>query len=130
MGRRLDIKYEYDHESVKRIGHTAVDGLVSIRFDDREAWAVLEAKSGKLPPTLKEIKNHVTAVRTVTGKNPHYILGIPQNSKLLGPEDYNVYRRDEFTGRGGIIIIFDESAEDIESAAQSMFDNAMAAMRI
>ncbi|MBN2331447.1 MAG: hypothetical protein JXC85_06535 [Candidatus Aenigmarchaeota archaeon] len=125
IGRRLDIEYV----SKKRRCQTEIDGLLSIRFDDREAWAVLEAKSGVQRPTLREINKHVTAVRTATGKNPHYILGVPHDNLMMGQADYHRNARDAVISNGGIIVTFDESAEDFENKAKSMFDEAAGAVR-
>lgn len=120
MGRRLDIRYDLGGGT----GHTEVDGLVSIWLNDRESWAILEAKSGVQPPTIKEIQNQVKGVRTVTGHNPYHVLGVPKDNRILDPEDYNKDRRDEFVSKGGIVIAFNESAADFERKAQSMFDIA------
>ena len=125
IGRRLDIKYK----SGGRVSQTEIDGLVSIRFNGRNSWVVLEAKSGVKYPSIKEIQNQVRAVRTVTGNNPHYVLGVPKDNKLLEPEDYNKDKRDEFTSKGGIIITFDESVEEFESNARSMYENTMDVMK-
>lgn len=125
IGRRLSIKYE----SVGGNGQTEVDGLVSIRLNGQESCVILEAKSGGKSPRINEIQNQVRAVRTVTGNNPHYVLGVPKDNELLEPMDFMRNRRDEFTSKGGIIITFDESVEDFESNARSMFENSMEVMK-